>query len=338
MKTELVIGFDLGGTHLAAAVVDADGAVVSRRSSPVRAERGPGPVIADILAAVDPLLRGAAGKRSELRAVGVAAPGPLCVSTGRIVRMANLPGWDNVPLRDTIHDALGCPVAVENDGNAAAYGEYRGGSGRSIAELPENANDGERDRCDLVMFTLGTGVGAGVVIGGRIHHGHFENAGELGHMIVAYDGLPCGCGQRGCLEQYASASAVARRVRDAMRSGEPTRLADDGPIESIDATCVVDAARAGDALCGRIWDEACRYLAVACVNVQHAINPPRILLGGGMARAGSFLLDPVREHARRNQWKLYDDAPGIELASLGTDAGAVGAAALAWSLVDRTTR
>jgi glucokinase len=185
------------------------------------------------------------------------------------------------------------------------------------------------------MLTLGTGVGAGVVLNGRVWHGHFENAGEIGHTIVARNGLPCTCGQRGCLEQYSSAGAVARRVVTAIRNGVQSQL-DDAVMagDPVDAARVAECARNGDPLCLRIWDEACLYLSIACVNIQHAFNPARIVLGGGMSRAGGFLLDPVIDHFSRQRWFLHDDFPTIALAELGYDAGIIGAAGLVWQAIN----
>ncbi|MGB2987345.1 MAG: ROK family protein, partial [Phycisphaerae bacterium] len=275
----------------------------------------------EMVTLVDRLLSHLSLDRSHLVGVGVGAPGPLSQRTGRIIRSANLPGWVDVPVGGRLREGLGVAVTLDNDGNAAAFGEYWAGAGRGGGD-------------DLVMLTLGTGVGAGVVLDGRILHGHFENAAELGHMIVAVDGLPCSCGQRGCLERYASASGVTRRVVAAIQDGEPCALADAvGRGETFDAERVVECAQVGDPLCLRIFDEACLYLAVACINIQHTFNPARVVLGGGMSKAGVFLLDRVDEHAHRQTWSLHKDLPAITLAELGYDAGVIGAAGLAWQQI-----
>ncbi|MFH1109547.1 MAG: ROK family protein [Planctomycetota bacterium] len=330
MKHPVAIGIDLGGTNLRTAIVDLDGLIVTRSDQPTLADRGFEAVIEDIVASVDALIGGANVDRGSITGVGLCTPGPLDLREGRIIHAANLPGWTNVPIRDALKERLHLPVALENDGNAAALGEYRAGAGRG--------ND------PLVMLTLGTGVGAGVILNGRILHGHFDNAAELGHMIVVVDGLPCPCGQRGCLERYASADAVVRRILDADQNrdrhgavnvapplvggADPSRerKRPDVPLRAED---VAQAAVAGDPLCRRVWDEACLYLAVACVDIQHAYNPQRIILGGGLANAGDFLLDAVRARFRERTWTLHDDAPEIVLAQLGPDAGLIGSAALA---------
>ncbi len=319
MNPPLAIGIDLGGTNIKTALVDRDGNILHRLEQPTEASRGPGPVIDDLADIVRRLRRcssapslsqgegrGEGGSR-ELVGIGLATPGPLNLREGRIIRTANLPDWKDVPIRDALRDKTGLPVILENDGNAAAYGEYRCGAGH--------------DSGDLVMLTLGTGVGAGVILNGRIVHGHFHNAAELGHMIVVVDGLPCPCGQRGCLEQYASANAIVHRAaqyRD--RHGAVTLLR---------AEDIAQAAANGDPLCERVWDEACLYLAIACVNIQHAFNPSKIVLGGGLSNAGAQLLDRVNAHFCKHTWSLHTDAPEIVLAQLGPDAGVIGVAILA---------
>lgn len=315
MKKSVAIGIDLGATNLKAAAVDREGHILTAHTQQV--VREPDEAITEMAMLVGRLLSAASMDRPHLVGIGVGAPGPLSQRTGRIIRSANLPGWEDIPLRDGLQEALSAPVTLDNDGNAAAYGEYWAGAGR----------DGQ----DLVMLTLGTGVGAGIVLNGRILHGHFENAAELGHTIVVHEGLKCSCGQHGCLEQYASAAAVTRRVLAAIGGGEASSLSDAAQegVE-IDAKRIVEEATNGDPLCVRIFDEACLYLGIACVNIQHAFNPARIVLGGGLSQAGSYLVDRVLEHARRQTWSLHADLPSIALAELGYDAGVIGAAGLAW--------
>jgi glucokinase len=355
MNPPLAIGIDLGGTNIKAAVVDRDGNILHRLEQQTGASHGPGPIIDDLADLVRRLRRcsslpspsqgeglGGGNGFGEIVGIGLATPGPLDLRKGRIIHAANLPGWRNVPIRDVLAKKLGLPVVLENDANAAAFGEYCcAGTGRG--------DD------DLVMLTLGTGVGAGVILNGRIVHGHFDNAAELGHMIVVVDGLPCPCGQRGCLEQYASANAITRRVADAWHPSEPgaeatrysssepgavnptrerKRRADqsrdrEGAVTLLRAEDVANGAANGDPLCQRVWDDACLYLAIACVNIQHAYNPSKIVLGGGLSNAGAQLLDRVNAHFRKHTWSLHADAPEIVLAQLGPDAGVIGAAMLA---------
>lgn len=181
----------------------------------------------------------------------------------------------------------------------------------------------------MVMFTLGTGVGGGVVVDGRLLHGHFENAGELGHMIIEQGGRPCKCGQRGCLEQYASATYTAERAMEGLRAGRDSvlrRVLD--AKKSLTSHDVVDAVSAGDAFAIEVWEVTCRALAIACVNMQHFCNPARIVLAGGMASAGEVLFGRVRAYVDELTWKLMDDRPEIVPPALGPDAGLVGAGGL----------
>lgn len=313
------VGLDLGGTNIKAALVDPRGAITERLELPSAAARGPEAVINDLVSSARSLVARLPNGWSEIVGVGVGSPGPLSPRAGRIARMANLPGWNDVPLRDRLSAALKCPVHLDNDANLAAFGEFW----VHRDQRPE----------DMVLLTLGTGVGVGVIVDCGIFHGHFENAAELGHMIVAVNGIPCPCGQRGCLEQYASAAAVARRAAHAVRQGQPSSLSEILHTHGdLSAEHVGQAAREGDFLALGIWDEACLYLAVAIINLQHAYNPARVLLGGGLSRAGDFLLDKVRRHITQQRWTLFEDIPEVALATLGYDAGVIGAAALAWEM------
>ena len=332
------VGVDLGATNLKIAVVDRLGAVLAATTTPIAAQDGPDAVLAEIVEGVHAVIKAASLTESQIVGVGVGTPGPLDLKKGVIVRSANLPGWQDVPVRAYVQEKLGLPVVLENDGNAAAYGEYWAGAGRggnaALADGKAAVADSKAavaDGGDMVMLTLGTGVGCGVIIDGRILHGHFDNAAELGHMIVAAGGLACPCGQRGCLERYASASAVARHAKAAVEAGEKSSLADRlRTSDGIDAEAVAQHAAAGDAVAKRVWDEACTYLAVACINIQHAYNPRRVVLGGGMALAGDFLVDRVRHYLQAGRWTLHDDLPEVTIAHLGYDAGTIGAAGLAW--------
>jgi len=313
MADTLTIGIDLGGTDIKGSLVDATGTLVCSRTIPTEAARGPQHVLARIAWLIEDLRRDEAAAGRQVIAAGIGSPGPLSCRDGVVYQAANLPGWNNVPIRANLAAASGLPITLENDANAAAYAEFVAGAGRGT----EN----------MVLLTLGTGIGGGVIVDGHLQHGAFENAGEIGHTIVQPDGRPCPCGQRGCLERYASASAVAQRYLEAARQCDsPPTLAGRGDVTSAD---VAAAARAGDEIAARVWDEACRYLAVACVNLQHVLNPERIVLGGGMMNAGEQVLEPTRRHYAALRWQLADDTLQIVPALLGNRAGMIGAALLA---------
>lgn len=311
MQTQWTVGIDLGGTNLKVGLVGADGTLHEVASRPTEAAKGPEYFCATVLKMVEELLARDGSPRTAILGAGIGSPGPLDLKNGIVLKAANLSGWVKAPLRERLAQTLCTNIVLENDANAAAYGEYFS-TGRNTKHL--------------VLLTLGTGVGGGVIIDGKVLHGHFDNAGELGHMIAVPGGLACPCGQRGCLEAYSSAGAVARALELALSNGEKSSA-----LRGSDARLIANAAQAGDTLCKRIWDEACRYLALACINIQHAYNPEVILLGGGMAGAGQFLLDSVHNSFRANQWHLHDDYPRIELARLGADAGVIGAGCLAWT-------
>jgi glucokinase len=316
MARDHVVGVDLGGTNIKVGVVTTAGEVVSSLSVPTEGQGGPDHVIGRMVSGALEAIKTAKLAKDRILGVGIGAPGAMSHKEGLIISPPNLPGWKNVPVRDKVAAGTGLPTNLENDANAAAFGEYWAGGGRGTK--------------DMVFFTLGTGIGGGVIIDGHLLRGFFDNGAELGHMIVQPGGRLCGCGQHGCVEAYASAHFTAVRAVEAIKNGEAStlkaRLDKNLPVETPQ---VVEAAMAGDPLACRIWDETCRLLAVACVNMQHFSNPQKILLGGGMIGAGKHLLDPVRRYFLEFTWKAAKDYPQIDFATLGNDAGFIGAAGLA---------
>lgn len=312
MRHTHAIGVDLGGTNIALAVVDRTHRVLGTDQMPSEAERGPDHVIARIADGVASVIQRHNLSDDRIAGVGIGTPGPLDLRQGLVVNPANLPGWGRVPLPKRVSELTGFPAIFDNDANVATYGEFVAGAGKGTQHM--------------AMYTLGTGVGGGVIVDGKIVHGHFDNAGESGHVIVNPGGRQCACGQLGCLEAYSSAGAVAARVAEEIAGGASSTL--HGLGSAVTCEDVAGAARQGDQLALRIWNEACYYLGVACIGLQHLLNPERIVLGGGMAGAGDQLLDGVREHMASLTWKLTDDRPEIVLAALGPTAGAIGAAAL----------
>ncbi len=249
--------------------------------------------------------------------VGIGAPGPLEISRGVVVAMPNIPGMENCPLRDRVVEGVGLRAVLENDANAAAYGEFIAGAGKGTR--------------DMVLLTLGTGVGSGIIIDGKVLHGTHEIGAEFGHMIVQPCGEPCGCGQAGCLERYCSATFMAMRARRQVEQGRESILADvlrkTGQINSRD---VQDARKAGDKLAAEVWDQAMMYLALACVNITRILDPDQIVLAGGMVNAGEDLMAPLRAHYQALHWSLTPIRSPVVIATLGSDAGVIGAAGVAW--------
>lgn len=310
MQSLHIVGLDLGGTNIKARLVDQSGTVLAASDSPTRIDEGPDRVISRMAEAARAVCDTATISIQDIVGVGVAAPGPLNMASGTIEKSVNLPGWVNVPLSERLESSLGRPVTLINDARAACFGEHWVGAGIGVD--------------DLAMFTLGTGVGGGVISSGKLLFGHFAQAGELGHIIVNQGGRMCGCGQRGCLEAYASESHMVKRGIElgVFRGEEPRGV-----------PALLAAASSGSEPAQRIWGECCTAIATACVTLQHVLNPRLILLGGGVAAAGATVLEPVRSALGTLTWQMTHDAPAIELAALGHSAGAIGAAG--WFLHQR---
>lgn len=311
------VGIDLGGTNLKAGLLDERAEVKCKFSVPTEAEQGADQVVANIAGSVERAIAEAGVGYDEVVGVGIGSPGPLSHKEGIIISPGNLPALRNVPIRALIHERTGIETTLENDANAAAWGEFWAGAGRDVS--------------DLVMFTLGTGVGGGIIADGKLLRGYFENGAELGHLLVQPGGRACSCGQLGCVEAYSSAYNLARWAEELVAEGRSSSLSN--KIEAgqlLMAEDVVEAAQSGDELAGYVWDRVCYYLAIACVQVQHATNPQRIVLAGGLIAAGDCLLEPLNRHFSELTWKLLDDSPEIIFATLGNDAGFIGAAGCAW--------
>lgn len=309
----IAIGIDLGGTAIKGGAVTSSGKVLAHRETPTDNGDGLEPVLAQISNMVSSLAEAVDTGREKIRALGVGVPGLVDYRDGRVIDCANLPGWENVPVAQMLDKRTGYHVSMENDANIAAVAEARIGAGRGSDSM--------------VLLTLGTGVGSGIIINGMLWHGAGGTAGEIGHTIVQPGGRRCTCGQQGCLEVYASASATARRVVEAIQTGASSILAErvlSGlPLSSLE---VVEAAKAGDTIGRQAWDESCKFLAIAAINLQHTLNPRCIVLGGGMSAAGDFLLANVKRQCAEMMSSRLGSLPDIRLAELGNDAGFIGAA------------
>lgn len=309
----VAIGIDLGGTAIKGGLVAADGAILDKEQVSTEADGGPDHVLKRIVGQIEYFKSRAAGQGIDITRVGIGAPGILSHKTGTIIAPPNLPGWRNVPIVARLTSATGLFVNLENDANNAAYAEFRCGAGRGSM--------------NMVLLTIGTGVGGGVVIDGHLFRGAFENGGELGHTIVQTDGRLCGCGQRGCLEAHASASNMVLRAIKLLESGRTSLMAAEWKSTGLmDGRRIANAAAAGDALALEVWNETCRYLAIACINIQHAFNPERVVFAGGLSETGDLLLNAIKTAYCAEASRLLGDPPELRLAELGNDAGFVGAA------------
>jgi glucokinase len=315
----VILALDFGGTKLRAAAVG----VGQREWLARRQALAP----ADVDARVDmrTMLRLSrkvlAGKEGSLRAVGVSFGGPVDAIRGVVLRSYHVPGWEDTPLRDRLCDAFEVPVAVDNDANVAAAGEWRFGAGQG---------------CDSLLFvTVSTGIGGGWVLGGRVHRGADGMAGEIGHIVLRSDGPACACGKRGCLEALASGPAIARHARELVTAdpdaGAALRASAGGDPERITATHVGQAARDGDPLAQRVLGEAAHALGLGLGTAITLMNPQRVILGGGVTQSGGGYLEDVREAARSCVLPemTVDIVPGV----LGDDAALWGAVVLAEGLL-----
>ena len=307
-----VLGIDIGGTKLAAGVVDADGKMLERGEVPTLAHEGLKPVLERIVGLGRDLLARAAAQKEPVQRIGIGCAGPVDLKAGKVFNPPNLPGWSEVSLVRHIESALGLPAVLENDANAAALGEFRYGAGRGARSL--------------VYFTVSTGIGGGIILDGKVWHGLKDAAGEVGHMTVCPDGPVCGCGNRGCLEAMASGPSIARRAREAVAAGRPTRLREISKPTSADVVCL---AQAGDVVAREVWDEAVRYLGIGVAAAITILAPERIVLGGGVTKAGDFLFEPLRAEVRRRVKLVPVESVSILPAALGPDVGILGAAAVA---------
>ncbi|AOS62582.1 ROK family protein [Actinoalloteichus hymeniacidonis] len=313
---DFVLGLDVGGTKLAAGVVSADGRVQAFTVTPTGAGDGPEQVIARLCRLARDTVSSAGLRLADLTAVGICCCGPLDSRSGVVHDPPNLLGWGDVPLADLVAAELGVRVWVENDATAATVGEWRFGAGRGIR--------------DLLYFTVSTGVGSGAVIDGRVFRGGRGNGGELGHTLMVADGRLCGCGARGCLEAYASGTAIAARARERIDDGGHSTLA---ALTDINAADVARAARAGDALAHAVWRETTDLFAAALAGFINVFEPQLIVLGGGVARTGDQFLVPVRERARVLAMRPAGEIVEVRQAQLAEKAGVVGAAAAAFDRV-----
>jgi glucokinase len=299
--TEYSIGVDLGGTNLRAAAISSDGTIIDKISGSTHLSGGREAVIADIVNAII-AVRDRIGKVSRLAGVGIGVPGFILIEKGIIIGSNNLPDFDGFPVRDDIEKKLGTPVILENDANAAALGEKWMGAGKLVD--------------DLVLLTLGTGVGGGIISQSRVLHGHVGMAGELGHMTVVPNGNPCGCGNYGCLEKHASATAITAMAR-------MLNLGD-----GLTAEAVFNMAIDGNVKAKMIFQSMGSALGIAIANLINIFNFPLYLLSGGVLPAWEFFEPAMMAEIQQRSFTFRNSATRVDKATLGNEAGLYGAAYL----------
>ena len=310
------IGVDLGGTNIAVGVVDENLKIIGRGKVKTRCPRPAAEIFDDIALAVQMAVKDAGISMDDVVSVGVGTPGSVNKANGYI-EFANNLDFNQVPAKEMLETRIGKTVYLDNDANCAALGEAVAGCGKGVG--------------NFVAVTLGTGVGSGIIIGGKIVTGFNYAAGEMGHMVIKFDGVQCNCGRRGCWEQYASATALIAQTKDAMRKNQDSvmwQLVKDN-IDMVNGRTAFDAMRMNDAAGKEVVDKYIMYIATGVINIINALQPEIICIGGGISHEGDFLLDPLNKLVQRERYSVYATTQTkIVAAELGNDAGIFGAALL----------
>jgi glucokinase len=318
------VGIDLGGTNIKSGVVDNEGRPMSSVSIETQADKGPEAGLDSLVAAANKAVNASGLSWDRIAAVGLGSPGTMDLQAGMLLDPPNLPGWDNLPIRQRLADRLKKPTTLQNDANAASYGEYWVGAAK-----------GDRS---LVMFTLGTGIGCGIVVDGMIIEGRHSHGAECGHIIIEMEhGRQCSCGAYGHLEGYASATALVKRAFEALDSDPSASLLRSLQHDELTSRKISEAADAGDQLARRLMRETAHYLAVGAVSLMHTIDPDIVLFGGGMIAAGVSFLEDIQADIRSMAFPVPAATTRIEYARLGGEAGFIGAAGCARMAFHRPT-
>ncbi len=303
------VGIDLGGTNLKAGIVDRDGKIAYRLSIKTNSDADSQTISDQILELIAEIVKITNLKKSDIVGIGLGSPGLVDKKGETILFSPNLPRWRNIPVKRIIAERFSMPCVLENDANAAAWGEKWAGAGKEASSL--------------VMLTLGTGIGGGIVIENRLWRGANNVAAEIGHMVIQTDGPPCNCGNRGCIEVYASATGMVRRFQELLKGGTPSVLKG---CNEITAKRINEAAIQGDKASLDIIEETGRYLGIAIVNIMHILNPEMIVLAGGMICSGELLMNPIRQVTAQRAFEASYKDTKIVFSQLGNDAGIIGAA------------
>jgi glucokinase len=310
------IGCDLGGTNLRAAVVDVEsGDVLHHESVPTQARDGHDAVMERMADLFLNVIEESGIKKENIGGIGIGVPGVLDLEKGETLFLPNLPGtWPNVPLRDTIARLTGLQTALLNDVRSITNGEWRFGAGQGVDTV--------------AVFAIGTGIGGGLVINGQLHLGIGGTGGELGHTMIDFNGPRCGCGNYGCLEAFASGPAIAAMGMKAVKQGLTTRIAKlcEYDLNRITPKLIAEAAEGGDEIAKEIYEQAGYYIGIAAANVCASIGPRRIIIAGGVSKAGELLLDPIRRTVRERVYVMPVEQVEIVPSKLGNTAGVIGVA------------
>ena len=308
------IGIDVGGTNVKLALVSSEGKIIYSNSIPTHAEMGYEYTVNNIKEAIKDLIKETDSQTKDIQGIGFGFPGQVDYKSG-IVRLApNIPGWVDVPIAQKIEEEFGISTRVDNDVRCAALGELNFGAGKGC----EN----------LICITVGTGIGSGLIVNGKLVRGASNAAGEIGHIKLQMNGGPiCGCGDTGCLEAFASGPAIVAMAEDYIKGGKSTKYRELANPE-ITPYIVYEAAKAGDPVARRIFTVIGEYIGIGLTSVINLLNPEKVIIGGGVAAAGEFLMDSIKETVKRRAMKIAGETVEIVPAQLGNTAGVIGASLL----------
>lgn len=309
------IGIDVGGTNVKIALVDDSGKIIYSNSVPTRAEMGYEYTVNNIKQAIYDLLKETKLEAKEIEGIGFGFPGQVDYKSG-VVRLApNIPGWVDVPIAKMIEDEFHIPTRVDNDVRCAALGELKYGAGKGC----EN----------LICITVGTGIGSGLIVNGKLVRGASNAAGEIGHIkLQIHDGPICGCGDTGCMEAFASGPAIVAMAEEYILGGKSTKYREMANGGDITPFIVAEAAKAGDPVARRIFSRIGEYIGIGMASVVNLLNPEKIIIGGGVADAGDILLDPLKDTLKKRAMKIAGETVEVVSAQLGNTAGVIGASLL----------
>ncbi len=308
------IGIDIGGMSIKIGVVDDQGVILEQIR--FKTAKTSTQCIRDMITNIELLLKNNSLTEKDLRGIGIGCPGAVSRETGDVIFLPNL-GWENVPLAKELKNKFNVEVILSNDANVAALGETIYGAAK--------------DYNTVAMFTLGTGVGGGIVIDNKLFEGGWSRGAELGHMTLYLDGLPCSCGRTGCIEKYVSATALMEQTREAMLQNKDSKMWEfvNGDINNVDGRTAFECSKTGDEAACKVVDTYVMYLGESLLNMFNIFRPEAFILGGGVSAQGKYLNDKLKDYCEKFDYG-YKNAPRTEIltATLGNDAGIIGAAAL----------
>lgn len=309
------IGIDLGGTKIAAGVVDENGVLVHKDSVPTKRGRESGEIIKDMAMLSLKVIKDSGLDLKDIKSIGVGSPGTPDSRNGILVYNCNL-GFKNVPIRAEMQKYINLPVYLDNDANCAALAESVAGAAKDVS--------------DSITITLGTGIGGGIIINNKIYSGFNNAASEIGHSVIISDGVQCNCGRKGCWEAYAAATALIRQTKEAAKNNPDSKINTliNGDLEKIDAKTAFDAAKMGDETGSKVVAQYIKFIAEGLVNAINTLSPEVVVIGGGVCKEGEYLLKPLREIVDNDIYCKEAAKTQIRVAQMGNDAGIIGAAML----------